>query len=141
MSEDKINSILEDIEKRRGGILISYNKFRQENPVVAGWFDTILRRVGTSKVHVFKIDKAFKLALVTALHEYDIQVSGEVGGKDSYLGCICNNRMSNPGETHKRVSDLPDGKLTINVFLDIVYAIVGNECLELINSTDLYEKI
>jgi len=129
-NKGKCNKILKSIERDRRGTLISYYDFRQANSVVASWFDRIL--AGTGEIHVFKMeDSSFKLILVTTLHEYYIRVRGIVGDKDSYLGCIYNNRAADPGETWIRGSDFPDGKLIINVFLDIIYAIVGNECLKL----------
>lgn len=68
--------------------------------------------------------------LYTEKHKYHVRANFEAGWFSSGLS----NRAPEPGETHTRGSDLPDGKLTMHTWLRFLSAVVAFELVPLHDS-------
>lgn len=69
-----------------------------------------------------------RVRLYTDHYSYSISaVESDLGVSDSYLGCIASSRKTNIEEEQHRGSDLPDGKLTLETWHDIMAGIVAFE--------------
>jgi len=71
------------------------------------------------------------IKIFTAKNEYTIVVHLEDVLSDSYMGAHASSRISRTGETWTRGNDLPDGKFSDELWLEILQDIVGYESCEI----------
>lgn len=95
---------------------------------------------GSNKVHVDEREenKELYISLYTDRHEYKILAHPRTKS-NSYLGCVVYNRAPEPGEEHKRGSDLADGRLTRETWEKIKSDIISTELLPILSKVDLPE--
>jgi len=92
--------------------------------------------------------KSGKITLCLATHSYNYHLDAKLPKAEhkGYLGCGANCRLADPGESHLRGRDLPDGEYCQKTWNKIVRAILRRELLPFPNKTTqapnrLYETI
>ena len=87
-----------------------------------------IAKVENTKRTMLIVDQGERIKIIffTATYKYAINAR-----KDHYLGCTASQRISRPGETWTKGSDLPDGDYDEETFGRIIRRIISNEMTNL----------
>lgn len=131
-SGESINNSIEDLERARGGELISYQEFRQKSPIWIAAYVLSFARYGNvdSVIHIFeyaKNESQFKYTYNYSLFFYTENTEYCLTIANDQLLLTCENRKSLPGEINPRGKRLFCGKSTMDSMEVIMSEIIKNE--------------
>jgi hypothetical protein len=131
-SGESINNSIEDLERERGGKLISFKEFRDKSPIWIAAYVLSFARYGNvdSVIHIFeyvKNESQFKFTYNYSLFFYTESTEYCLTIADDQLFLTCENRKSLPGEINTRGKRLFCGKSTMDSMEVIMSEIIKNE--------------